>query len=67
MGSDFELKYTSGEEIPHADALSRMDFDEDKSDNNRVCFAINNINLAQSNLVIQAEIKADLGTDSPRA
>ena len=32
----------------HADVLSRMDFDEDESDNDRVCFAINNIYLALS-------------------
>ena len=29
MGFDFELKYTPGEKIPHADALSRLDFDDD--------------------------------------
>ena len=51
MGFDYELKYTPGEEIPHSDALSRMDFDEDESDNDRVCFAINNIYFAQSDLV----------------
>ena len=33
MGFDYELKYTPGEQIPHADALSRMDFDEDELDN----------------------------------
>ena len=57
MGFDYELKYTPGEQITHADALSRMDFDEDESDNDRVCFAINNIYFAQSDLVTQAEIK----------
>ena len=36
MGFDFEIKYTPGEQIPHADALSRLDFDDD-DDNNRVC------------------------------
>ena len=63
MGFDYELKYTPGEQIPHADALSRMDFDEDESDNDRVCFAINNINFAQSDLVTQAEIITELGTN----
>ena len=63
MGFDYELKYTPGEQIPHADALSRMDFDEDESDNDRVCFAINNIYFAQSDLVTQAEIKTELGTN----
>ena len=29
MGFDFELKYKPGEQIPHADALSRLDFDDD--------------------------------------
>ena len=38
MGFDFGLKYTPGEQIPHADALSRLDFDDD-DDNDRVCFA----------------------------
>ena len=63
MGFDYELKYTPGEQIPHADALSRMDFDEDESDNDRVCFAINNIYFAHSNLVTRAEIKTELGTN----
>ena len=43
MGFDYELKYTPGEQISHADVLSRMYFDEDESDNDRVCFAINNV------------------------
>ena len=60
---DFEIKYTPGEQIPHADALSRLDFDEDESDNDRVCFAINKIYFAQGDLVTQAEIKTDLGTN----
>ena len=63
MGFDYELKYTPGEQIPHADALSRMDFDEDESDNDRVCFAINNIYFAQNDLVIQSKIKTELGTN----
>ena len=50
---DYGLKYTPGEQIPHADALSRMDFVEDESDNDRVCFAVNNIYLAQTDLVTQ--------------
>ena len=29
MNFDYELKYTPGEQIPHADDLSRLDFDED--------------------------------------
>ncbi|XP_075255277.1 uncharacterized protein LOC142347998 [Convolutriloba macropyga] len=32
MGFNFELKYTSAEQIPHADAFSRLDFDVDDSD-----------------------------------
>ena len=63
MGFDCELKYTPGEEIPHADGLSRMDFDEDESEKDRVCFAINNIYFAQSDLATQAEIKTELGTN----
>ena len=63
MGFDCELKYTPGEQIPHTDALSRMDFDEDESDNDRMCFAINNIYFDQSDLVTQAEIKTELGTN----
>ena len=42
-----------------------MDFDEDESDNDRVCFAINNIYFAQSDLVTQVEIKTELGTTRP--
>ena len=51
-----------GEQILHADALHRMDFDEDESDNDRVCFAINNMNFTQSDVVTQAEIKTEIGT-----
>ena len=39
MGFDYDLKYTPGEQIHQAEALSRMDFDKDESDNDRVCFA----------------------------
>ena len=60
---DYELKYTPGEQIPLADALSRMDFDQDELDNDRVCFAINNIYFTQSDLVTQAEIKTELETN----
>ena len=63
MGFDYDLRYTPGEQIPHADALSRMDFGEDESDNDRVCFAINNIYFAHSDLVTQVEIKIELGTN----
>ena len=63
MGFDYELKYTPVVQIPHADAFSRMDFDKDESDNDRVCFAINNIYFAQSDLVTQAEIRTEQGTN----
>ena len=59
MGFDFELKYTPGEQIPHADALSRLDFDDD-DDNDRVCFALDNIYFVQSDLVTQSDIKTEL-------
>ncbi|XP_075253216.1 uncharacterized protein LOC142345018 [Convolutriloba macropyga] len=35
MGFDYELKYTPGKQIPHADVFKRMDFDADESDNDR--------------------------------
>ena len=63
MGFDYELKYTPGKQIPHADALSRMDFDRDESNNDRNGFAINNIIFAQSELVTQAEAKTEFGTN----
>ena len=59
MGFDYELKYTLGEQTPHADALSRMDFDNEESDKDQVFFASNNIYFAQSDLVTQAEIKTE--------
>ena len=62
MGIDFELKYTPGEQIPHADAFSRLDFDND-DDNDRVCFALDNIYFVQSNLVTQSDVKTELGSD----
>ena len=63
MGSEYELNYASGEQIPRTNSLKRIDFDEDETDNDRVCFASNNINLAKSDLVTQAEIKTELGTN----
>ena len=50
MAFDFELKYIPREQIPQADALSRMDFDKGI------------IYFAQSDLVIQAKVKAEPGT-----
>ena len=57
VGFDFDLKYISEEQIPQVDALSKMDFDEDESDNDRVCLAISNIYFAQSDLSTKAEIE----------
>ena len=62
-GFDYELKYTPRGQIPHADALSRMDSDEEESDNDQVCFAISNMHFAQGDLVTQAEIKTEIGTN----
>ena len=64
MGLDFELKYTPGKQLPHADALSRMDVDGDESNNNLVCFTISNIYFIHSDLVTQPDIKIKLGTSS---
>ena len=61
MGVNCESKHTPGEQIPHEDAWCRMDINEDASDNNRVCFAINNIYFAQIDLVTRADIKTKLG------
>ena len=60
MGFEFELKYTPGEQIPHADALSRLDFDDD-DDNDRVCFFLDNMYFVQSDLVTQSDVKIELG------
>ena len=60
MGFEYELKYTPGEQIRHSDAFSRMDFDDDESDNDRVCFATKNIYFAESDFVTQSEIKTEL-------
>ena len=62
MGFDFELKYTPGEQIPHAAVLSRLDFDDD-DDIDRVCFALDNIYFVQSDLVTQSDIKTELGSN----
>ena len=62
MGFDFELKYTPGEQIPHADALSKLDFDND-DDNDRVCFALDNNYFVHSDLVTQSDIKTELGSN----
>ena len=63
MGFHFQLMYTPGGQIPHADALSSVGFDVDKFKKNRVCFAINNICFAQSDSVIKVEIKTNFGTN----
>ena len=62
MGFGFEMKYTAGEQIPHADALTRLDLDNDV-DNDRVCFALDNIYFVQSDLVTQSDIKTELGSN----
>ena len=65
MGFELELKYIPKEQITHADALSKTNIDENESDNDRVCFAINNLYFAQSDLVTQLEINTKLEqTDS---
>ena len=61
MGFNFELKYTSAEQIPHADAFSRLDFDVDDSD--WVCFVLDDIYFVQSNLVTRSEIRTDRGSN----
>ena len=61
-GFEFEWKYTS-EQTPHSDALSRKDFDDDESDNDQICFTNNNIYFAQSDLMTEAEIKTEHGTN----
>ena len=48
---------------PHVDALSRMYFDEDESDNDRACFSTNSIYFPQSGLVNQGVIKTEVGTN----
>ena len=59
MGFDFELKYKPGEWIPHADALSRLDFDDD-DDFDRVCFALDDVYFFQSKMVTQSDIRTEL-------
>ena len=62
LGIDFELKYTPGEQIPLPDAFSRLDFYND-DENDRVCFALDNIYFVQSHLVTQSDVKTELGLD----
>ena len=63
MGFDFRMKYVPRDLIAHGDVLSRIDFDKDESDNDRLCVAIINNFFAQSDLLPQAEIPAELGTN----
>ena len=53
------LAHTPGELIAHTDASSRIDFDFDKFDSDRVCFAINNNYFARSELFKPAEIETE--------
>ena len=65
MGFEFELRYIPKEQITNADALSKTNFDENESDNDRVCFATNNLYFALRDLVTQLEINTKLEqTDS---
>ena len=59
MGFELKLKYTPGEQRPHADALSRLDFNDDNND--RVCFALVKIYFLQSDLEIQSDVRTKLG------
>ena len=62
MGFDFRLKYAHGEQIPHADALSRLDFDDD-DDSDRVSFALKDIWFVQWDLMTQSDITTELGSN----
>ena len=54
MGFDYELEYTLGEkQTPHSDSLSRIDFDEDEPDNDKICIQINSY-FTQNDLVTKA-------------
>ena len=55
------VEYTTGEQTPIADALSRTDFDVEESNNDRVCFAINTNYFARSDLMTQAQLKTEPG------
>ena len=61
MRFDFELKQTTGEQIPHADALSRLNFDDD--DNDRVCSSLDSIYFVQSDLVTQSDNRTEEGSN----
>ena len=62
IGFDFKIKYTPWEQISHADAFSRLDFDDD-DDNDRVCFALDKIYFGQSDMVTQSVMKTELGSN----
>ena len=57
IGLGQELKYTSCKQKPHADALSKKEFDEDQSYSDQACLARNNSFSAQRVLVTHEEIK----------
>ena len=61
MGFNYELKFSPGEQMPHA--LSRTDFHEDESDDDRACCTFNKIYLNITELVSQEEIRTGLGTN----
>ena len=62
MSFDFDLNYTPGKQIPHADALRMMDFDDAGSGNERMCFAIKSMYFAQSHLAIRIRQQSDSGS-----
>ena len=55
------------QKIAHADAGSRTDFDKDDKDINRKCSLINNLYLAQTDIVTQtrSELKKEQGHSIP--
>ena len=66
MCLSFELIQLLGEQIPHADALSRLDFDGKEFENSRICFANNNNHNVQINLVTRTEIRTKILEDNQK-
>ena len=58
-GISIRIEIYTRRTVPHADALIRLDFDDD-DDNDRVCFALDNIYFVQSDPVTQSRIKTEM-------
>ena len=68
MAFDFEIKLKEGSTIPHADAMSRLNFDKDDDECNLVDYLSSNlddfcVHFAEHKLIPLEELRSDCERD----